>query len=147
MNKTLLFTLPFLSVLFLSTFASAMPYKPDVFCRRQGHQVKENRVCYFGNNQSCDLKRFYNGSCGQEFRQELPCRQQGESVYSQFESCCSGLKAAQPTSNWPFGGLVVMGPKKCYPQHEVFLHNHFWSLVVTCLISVGAIATLFWKQR
>ncbi|MCJ7479059.1 MAG: DUF333 domain-containing protein [Candidatus Nanohaloarchaeota archaeon QJJ-7] len=71
---------------------AAMPHAP-AYCDHQGYTyLSQNQTCSFGNGQSCDAWAFYNGSCGEQFQTEIPCREEGEFVFTEFESCCGNLE-------------------------------------------------------
>ena len=72
-----------------STLAALAPWPS--YCDHQSYTY-EDGFCVFDNGEKCNAKDFYEGACGEEQVKEISCRQEGETVFSQFEQCCSGLE-------------------------------------------------------
>lgn len=115
------------SVLLLASLASismvstAMPLAPN-YCEHMGynytmHQVENKSysqgICSFSENASCPADAFLNGTCGQEYVKNLSCREKGEAVFTEFESCCSGLEPYLPPGAI---GQPVCEPEKSFLQ-------------------------------
>lgn len=49
--------------------------------------------CRFDDDVMCTLKSFYEGSCGQKYKKDISCRQEGEALFP-FETCCDGLESS-----------------------------------------------------
>jgi len=81
------------------------------FCEHQDYIV-DSGFCVFDDGNKCDMGEFYNGNCGQEFKKDFQCRDEGEIVFSQFEECCGSLK---PSSL----GMIAQG--SCQPFSKRFV--------------------------
>lgn len=69
----------------------AIPNPSSTYCKNMGYTQNETH-CIFSNINSCDLWKFYNGSCGIEYIKNLSCAKAGESL-EPGKICCEGLKA------------------------------------------------------
>ena len=98
-------------LLSLSVFTMGAMNPVPAYCQHQNYTFNDSEYrCYFTDYTSCPGKAFYNGSCGQEFVREIPCREEGEPVFSQFEDCCDGLE--------PFVEYGAIGQTTCVPEEE-----------------------------
>lgn len=109
----------FTSMLSFSLAAAAMPPAPN-YCEHMGYnyttQEVENTsysrgICRFSENSSCPAEAFMNGSCGQEYIKDISCREKGEAVFSQFESCCGNLEPYLPPG--------AIGQPTCQPEKSL----------------------------
>lgn len=97
-------------ILFTFSVSAAMDPVP-AYCEHQGYlfeygQDENNEYysfCIFDENNKCDANEFYKGKCGLEYTKEIPCRQEGEMLFSQFEECCEGLESSSGWWNKIFG--------------------------------------------
>lgn len=77
-----------------SALAAMLPWPS--YCEHQGYTFEYNEetraeFCVFDDGEKCGANAFLDGTCGQEYIKEIPCRQKGETVFPQFEKCCAGL--------------------------------------------------------
>ncbi len=129
-----------LSLLVIPTVLGAMdPVRG--FCEHQDYTVDlgfyENDsayyFCVFDDENKCDMNEFYRGNCGQEFKKEFQCREEGKIVFSQFEECCKGLKPYLPPD--------IIGQSSCQPFSKRFVGNLkyislYWAVGIAILILI-----------
>ncbi len=107
--------LPVLLAIFLtSTALAAMPPAPN-YCEHMGYNYthvengsQSEGVCQFNENESCEAGSFLEGECGQEHVKEISCRDEGEAVFTEFESCCGEMKPYLPPG--------AIGQPTCQPE-------------------------------
>lgn len=82
----------FIAVFFsLSLVSAAMDPAPP-FCEHQGYKIErtgDNVTCVFDDGKSCEIREFYQGTCGKEYRREQRCVPLGEPVF-EYDRCCQG---------------------------------------------------------
>ena len=110
----------------LSFISGAMNPAPP-YCQNQGHQywvINGSALCLFDDGNSCDLRDFYDGTCGQEYVKEFPCVELGRPVFSNFEECCKGKSHLSS---------FMVGQPICKTYSQIFTdnlkHNPFYWLV------------------
>ena len=73
---------------------------PIAYCQHMGYVIginAENKPeCVFGDGSKCSPTEFYNKACGVDKIKPIPQRQEGESVYVEFEKCEDGLVPSIP---------------------------------------------------
>ena len=106
-HKMLLFIIT--SLAFGSLTYAAMPPAPN-YCEHMGYNYS-NDTCHFNQNSSCDGQAFLNGSCGQEFVKNISCREKGEPVFTEFESCCGDME--------PYLEPGAIGQSVCQPEKSL----------------------------
>ncbi|MFB6241905.1 MAG: hypothetical protein ABEJ36_03830 [Candidatus Nanosalina sp.] len=103
----------------LNFATAAMPPAPN-YCEHMGYnyttQEVENAsysqgICRFSENSSCPAEAFMNGSCGQEHVKDISCREKGEAVFPQFESCCGNMEPYLPPG--------AIGQPTCQPEKSL----------------------------
>ncbi len=70
---------------------AAMDSAPP-FCQHQGYTLNpfsDHATSMFDDGKSCDLREFYQGTCGKEYRRDFQCVPLGEPVF-EFDHCCEG---------------------------------------------------------
>ena len=92
--RKILILLALLVLMMSSALAAMSPFQP--YCEHQGYTYNFNsetgeKSCIFDDGKKCDAKAFLDGTCGQEYVKEIPCRQKGEIIFPQSEECCAGL--------------------------------------------------------
>ena len=109
-----------LMILIPSSFA-ALP-RPTEYCQySQGYTYRFNpelgiEECLFDDGTACEARAFYEGTCGQEYVKEIPCKEEGEGVYIEYdEKCCESLS---PARTGTFGGARY----SC----ELSIFEQFW---------------------
>ena len=118
MKNILIYVIIF-SLFSLNVFAAMSP--APAYCEHQGYSYEFNGEeremwCIFDDdNNRCDAVEFLNGGCGAEYIKEIPCREEGEFVFSQFEECCNGLE--------PYLPKEVLGQPKC---ERINIFQKFW---------------------
>lgn len=73
---------------------------PVAYCEHQGYAIEINNNgsldCRFNTENKCDSWNFWKGECGTEWKKERPLiRNEGESVYLEFEKCKEGLISSE----------------------------------------------------
>lgn len=118
-HKTLLLATAVLASVSLGY--AAMPPAPN-YCEHMGYNYSNN-ACHFNQNSSCSGQAFLNGSCGQEYVKNISCREKGEFVFTEFESCCEDLK--------PYVDPGAIGQPVCQPEKSVLqkITNHLDFLI------------------
>ena len=106
-------------ILLISTvFAAMEPSKP--YCEHQGYTVdqrgdsSDTYYCIFDDENECLTGEFYGGYCGQEYIRDIPCRQEGETLFPYFEECCEGLESS---SGW---FIKTIGQPQCVEEKGFF---------------------------
>lgn len=104
-----------LAISLISTALAAMPPAPN-YCEHMGYNYthvengsQSEGICRFGENESCEAGAFLNGECGQEHVKDISCREKGETVFTEFESCCGDMKPYLPPGA---SGQPVCQPEK-----------------------------------
>lgn len=106
-------------VFFLATFFAfaAMPPAPN-YCEHMGYnytqmenQSQSEGICKFNENESCEAGAFLEGECGQERVKNISCREKGEPVFREFESCCGDMK--------PYLHPGAIGQPTCQPEKSL----------------------------
>jgi hypothetical protein len=112
-KPVLLFSVLFLAV---SLGAAAMPPAPN-YCEHMGYNYtqaengsKAQGICRFSANSSCPAGEFLDGECGQEHVKDIPCREEGEAVFTEFESCCGDME--------PYLEPGAIGQATCQPERS-----------------------------
>ena len=121
----------FLVVFFIfaaSVFGATIPW--PAYCEHQGYTYENNReigkqFCVFDDGNKCDAKEFLEGTCGKEYVREIPCRQEGEFVFKQFEECCSGVA---------YIGPKVTGQPQCHSLAVYFTWGHISNFLLFSVI-------------
>jgi len=131
MRKELILGL-FLLILIVPIVSSAMDPVP-AFCEHQGYiyeydEELDNYFCIFAEDEDCYAIEFYEGTCGQTSIKEIPCREEGEVVFPQFEECCEGLA---PNGNQPFWKKVI-GQPICKPIKQT--HTYYYGFILIALV-------------
>lgn len=97
--------------------SAAMPPAPN-YCEHMGYNYthvengsQSEGICHFNGNESCEAGSFLNGECGQENVQKISCREEGEAVFTEFESCCGDLE--------PYLSPGVIGQPTCQPEKTI----------------------------
>jgi nitrite reductase/ring-hydroxylating ferredoxin subunit len=110
-KPVLLFSAVFLAV---SLGAAAMPPTPN-YCEHMGYNYTQvengsqsESICRFDSNESCEAGAFLEGECGQEHVKDIPCRDEGEAVFTEFESCCGEME--------PYLEPGAIGQATCQPE-------------------------------
>jgi len=102
MQRAIILTL--LIILSSLYVVGAIPNPASTYCINQGYKWSYNSTgayCIFNDNQSCGEWAFYDGTCGQEYVRQIPCKNLGEHLGPK-EECCDGLSAmSSPTSLFP----------------------------------------------
>jgi hypothetical protein len=105
-------------VLTLSMTLAAMPPAPN-YCEHMGYNYtqaenasKAQGICRFSENANCPAGEFLNSECGQEHVKEISCREEGEAVFTEFESCCGDLQPYLPPG--------ASGQPTCQPERSFF---------------------------
>ncbi len=135
-------------LLIIVPIVGAIAPPAPAFCKDQGYTVDwgfyENGsayyFCVFNDEDKCDMDEFYKGNCGLEYVKEIPCRKEGEFVFSQFEECCKGLK--------PYGPSI--GHPTCQPFSKRFVSKLicnplYWFVEIVILILI--IFFIIWAIR
>jgi hypothetical protein len=116
-KKPVIFAIVSLFLLSLST--AAMPPAKN-YCEHMGYNYTMQQVpntsyskgiCHFPGNESCEAEKFLEGECGQEHVEEIPCREKGEPVFTEFESCCGDLE--------PYVQPGAIGQATCQPEKSL----------------------------
>jgi len=84
-----------------------------------------SNFCVFDDGNKCDAKEFLEGTCGKEYVREIPCRQEGEFVFKQFEECCSGVA---------YIGPKVTGQPQCHSLAVYFTWGHISNFLLFSVI-------------
>lgn len=129
-----------LGILLSLSFISAAMDPAPAYCEHMGYELQENYSCSFGDGNSCGLRDFYMGDCGQEYVKEFPCRKQGEAVFH-FEECCGTLKPYLTTG---FVGQTTCQPLSKIITHELKYNPLYW---LGTLIVLGIIAYIIYKRK
>ena len=73
---------------------------PIAYCEHAGYEIQinsENKpICDFDDAAPCNPSEFYYGNCRQEKKVNISSRTEGQTVYTQFESCEEGLIPSTP---------------------------------------------------
>ena len=89
------------------------------FCEHQGFEIDEGfyengtayYFCVLDDETNCNMWDFYKGDCGADYVGEFDCVKEGESVFSEFEECCDGLK--------PYLPMGMLGQATCERSSEI----------------------------
>jgi hypothetical protein len=115
-RKPVFFAMVYIFLLSLST--AAMPPAPN-YCEHMGYNYthiengsQSEGICRFSANSSCPAGEFLNGKCGQEHVEEISCREEGDPVFTEFESCCGDLEPYLPPG--------ASGQPTCQPDRSFF---------------------------
>lgn len=113
MRSKILILVALISLTF--TGLAAMPPAPS-YCEHMGYNYthlengsQSEGVCRFGENESCEAGAFLNGECGQKHVRNISCREGGETVFIEFESCCGDMKPYFPPGA---SGQPICQPEK-----------------------------------
>ncbi|HJX50648.1 MAG TPA: DUF333 domain-containing protein [Candidatus Nanoarchaeia archaeon] len=129
-----------LCILLSLNFISAMGNPAAAYCKHMGYELREG-ICIFNNETSCNDWNFYEGTCGQEYVKEIPCRKIGEAVFTGFEECCAGGYVYAP--GWTVGQSTCQSLSKVIIDE--FRYNPFYWLGT--LVVIGLIIYLIKKKR
>ena len=98
--------------------SAAMPPAPN-YCEHMGYnytrganQSQHEGVCHFNENQSCEAAAFLEGECGQNYVKNISCRSEGQTVFTEFESCCGDMEPYLPAG--------ASGQSTCQPEKSIF---------------------------
>lgn len=113
-------------LLVTNVFAAMEPSRP--FCEHQGYTFEKlgegtelkDFYCVFDDENKCVAWDFYEGKCGVEYKKEIPCRKEGELLFSQFEECCEGLESSYGWWN------RVIGQPTCIKKLNFFQKLWRW---------------------
>jgi hypothetical protein len=113
-GKNLLLAL--LVSIFLSLGFAAMPPAPN-YCEHMGYNYshvengsQSEGICRFSENESCEAGEFLEGKCGQEHVKDISCREKGDAVFTEFESCCGEMEPYLPAG--------AIGQPTCQPERS-----------------------------
>ena len=84
----------------------AIPNPAPVYCENMGYEYNDTH-CIFVDGESCELRSFYNGECGQAYVQELACVEAGGSLEPGYE-CCEGLETIGISTPGPDGTCAAI---------------------------------------
>jgi putative hemolysin len=114
MRKSLLFAGLLLAA---NPALSAMP-PAENYCEHMGYNYthvengsQSESICRFSETASCPAGEFLNGECGQEHVKEISCREEGEPVFTEFESCCGDME--------PYVQPGAIGQATCQPEKSL----------------------------
>lgn len=118
---------------------------PKQYCEHMGYIYEPGNHtignCIFPDNNSCEVRDFFGDSCGQEYKKEFPCRQEGEAVIIQFEECCEGLVPLDLAYSGIFHPLTI-GPPSCIKEPNFFAKYLKYSLTFWLIVLVVFIVVL-----
>ena len=102
----------------ISLVSTAMPPAPN-YCEHMGYNYthvgnasQSEGICHFNENESCEAGEFLEGECGQEHVKNISCRQEGEAVFTEFESWCGSME--------PYLSPGAIGQPTCQPEKSFF---------------------------
>lgn len=79
----------------------------EAYCTHRGYTIKMNEdetgnvvsaFCVFNSTDECDLFEFYSNKCDLKYYIPLTCREEGDVVFTSFETCCEGLEVINENS-------------------------------------------------
>ena len=89
-------------LVFLVASVSAAMDPIPAYCEHQGYTVEYGQdendkyysFCIFDEDNKCDAREFLRDECGLEYKKDIVCRKEGETLFSDFEKCCNGLESS-----------------------------------------------------
>ena len=116
--KQIIISISIFILLISTVFAAMEPTQP--YCEHQGYtyeergdKIPENMYCVFDDGSDCLTREFYAGYCGEEYIRDIPCRQEGETLFPYFEECCDGLESSA-------GWFSSLGQPQCVEEKGFF---------------------------
>jgi len=90
-----------MTFMFLTISVSAAMDPVPAYCEHQGYTFEYHNdndtyssFCVFDGENKCDGGDFLRGECGLEYKKDIACRPEGETLFSEFEKCCKGLESS-----------------------------------------------------